>query len=287
MLTHTRELVTAAATAGHGVGAFNVITLEYVEAVLTGAESVGRPVILQISENAVTFHGGRLAPFAAAATALAATSAVPAALHLDHVTDVTLLHQAPACGFSSVMYDASALEYDDNVAATAAAADFCHRHGLWLEGELGAIGGKDGAHAPGVRTDPAEAARFVAATRLDALAVAVGSSHAMTTRTTTIDHDLVARLRAAVPVPLVLHGGSGVGDRELAAAIAHGLVKINVGTALNVALTRALRGALDAGAGVVDPRRYLAPARDAVARTVAETLLRLDPARLDAAPVPA
>ena len=100
--------------------------------------------------------------------------------------------------------------------ATALAADWAHENGLWLEAELGEVGGKDGAHAPGVRTDPAEAARYVGETGVDGLAVAVGSSHAMTARTAQLDHELIAALRDAVPVPLVLHGSSGVADDELA-----------------------------------------------------------------------
>ncbi|MDT4932711.1 MAG: fructose-bisphosphate aldolase, class, partial [Pseudonocardiales bacterium] len=126
-------------------------------------------------------------------------------------------------------------------------------------------------HAAGVRTDPVEAAAFVAATRIDALAVAVGSSHAMTTRTARLDHELIGRLRAAVPVPLVLHGSSGVPDVELRAAVTGGVGKVNVGTALNVAFTGAVRAGLTE-ASVTDPRKYLAPARDAMADVVAELL---------------
>ncbi len=146
-----------------------------------------------------------------------------------------------------------------------------------MEAELGEIGGKDGAHAPGVRTDPGEAAAFVAATGVDALAVAVGSSHAMTTRDARLDDDLIARLAAAVPVPLVLHGSSGVPDDGLASAVRHEMVKVNVATHLNAVLTRAVRDALDAEPALVDPRRYLGPGRDAVAAEVARRLLVLSP----------
>jgi fructose-bisphosphate aldolase class II len=170
------------------------------------------------------------------------------------------------------MFDASHLTYADNVVLTGSAAAFCHSHGLWLEGELGAIGGKDGAHTPGVRTDPGEAAGFAAATGLDALAVAVGSSHAMTSREAVLDLGLVETLRAAVEVPLVLHGASGVSFDNLAAATTRGLAKVNIGTALNVAYTRAVRDALHDDTAVVDPRRYLAGARVAVSRAVADAL---------------
>jgi fructose-bisphosphate aldolase class II len=171
-----------------------------------------------------------------------------------------------------VMFDASKLPYDDNVRATRDAAAWAHDHGLWLEAELGEVGGKDGAHAPGVRTDPREAADFVAATGVDALAVAVGSSHAMTTRTAVLDHELVRRLAEAVPVPLVLHGSSGVPPEELRRAVAHGMVKVNIGTALNIAYTSAVRRELDRDDRVVDPRKYLAPAREAMRAAVVELL---------------
>lgn len=255
------------------VGAFNVITIEHAEAIVTGAEAAGRPVILQISENAVRFHGGRLAPIAAAARAVAEASTVDVALHLDHVVSPALLRQAPEHGFGSVMVDASRLPFARNVETTRDAAAFAHRHGLWVEAELGAVGGKDGEppldpHAPGARTDPAEAAAYVKETGVDALAVAVGSTHAMTTRDAALDHALIAALRAAVPVPLVLHGSSGVPDDELRRAVAGGIAKVNIGTALNIAFTGAVREFLAGDATTVDPRRYLAPARDAMAAAV-------------------
>lgn len=172
------------------------------------------------------------------------------------------------------MFDASKLTYEDNVRATAEAVAWGHERGIWIEAELGKVGGKEGeapldAHAPGVRTDPDEAAAYVAATGVDALAVAVGSSHAMTERTAALDHELIGRLRDAVPVPLVLHGSSGVPDDEIRQAVAaSGMVKINVGTALNTAFTGAVRAHLAENTTGVDPRKYIAPGREAMAATV-------------------
>lgn len=267
-LTTTAQLVGAAQARGGGLPAFNVITLEHAEAIVRGAEQAGSPVVLQISENAVKFHGGSARAIAAATCAVAADAAIGVSVHLDHVEDVHLLHQTAALGLSSVMFDASTMAYDDNVTATKEAAEWAHEQGLYLEAELGKVGGKDGAHAPGVRTDPQEAAEFVAATGVDALAVAVGSSHAMTDRKASLDLDLIRALRAALPVPLVLHGSSGVPDAQLAAAVAAGMTKINIGTILNVAFTGAVRATLEDDA-IVDPRRYLAPARDATSSVVA------------------
>ncbi|MFD4872771.1 ketose-bisphosphate aldolase [Streptomyces sp. NPDC058420] len=272
-LVTTGELVTHAATTRSAVAAFNIITLEHVEAVIAGAESAESPVVLQVSENAVKFRYGRLLPLARAAVAAAERAAVPVALHLDHVQSDDLLRQAPGAGFSSVMYDAARLPYADNLAATRAAADWAHAQGLWIEAELGEVGGKNGespldAHAPGARTDPAQARAFVTDSGVDALAVAIGSSHAMTTRTATLDHDLLKRLAAGLEVPLVLHGSSGVPDDELAAAVAGGITKVNVGTALNQAMTGAIRTFLAAHPEAVDSRKYLSVGREAMAGAV-------------------
>jgi fructose-bisphosphate aldolase class II len=275
-LVATGALVADTVATGGGVAAFNVITLEHAEAIVSGAEAAGRPVILQISQNAVRWHAGRMRPLARAAAAVAEQATVPVSLHLDHVEDVALLEQAADAGFSSVMFDAGALPHDRNIASTAEAAVRGHRAGLWVEAELGYVGGKPdqpaSAHAAGVRTDPDEAAAYVSATGVDGLAVAVGSSHAMTTRSARLDTGLVERLRAAVPVPLVLHGSSGVPDDELRRAVTAGIVKVNVGTALNIAMTGAVRDVLGHDAALVDPRKYLGPARDAMAATVRSVL---------------
>ncbi len=286
-------LLRDAARAGTGVGAFNVILLEHAEALVAAAESAGVAVVLQISQNAVTYHGA-LAPILLGTLAVARASTAPVVVHLDHATRPDLVHEAVALGVGSVMYDGSALAYPDNVAATAAVAAACHAAGVAVEAELGEVGGKTngntggpaagaakssagaarpgGAHAPGARTDPAQAAEFVAATGVDSLAVAVGTRHAMTTTGAVLDLALVAALRAAVPVPLVLHGSSGVDDAGLQAVVAAGITKVNVGTRLNVALTRAVRAVLAADPALVDPRRYLAPARAAVCAEAAAVL---------------
>ena len=272
-LATTGELITRAAEARSAVAAFNIITLEHVEAVIAGAEAAGAPVVLQVSENAVKFRYGRLAPLARAAVAAAERADVPVALHLDHVQSDDLLRQAPGAGFSSVMYDAARLPYAENLAATRAATDWAHSQGLWIEAELGQVGGKDGslpldAHAPGARTDPDQGRDFVTRTGVDALAVAIGSVHAMTTRSAALDHVLLRRLSAALGVPLVLHGSSGVPDDGLVAAVADGIAKVNVGTALNVAMTSAIRTFLAAHPQAVDSRKYLSVGREAMAQEV-------------------
>ncbi|MEV6329218.1 class II fructose-bisphosphate aldolase [Streptomyces sp. NPDC051909] len=270
-LTPTADILGPAQAAGTGIGAFNVVQIEHAEAIVTGAERAGLPVILQISENTARYHGA-LAPTALASLAVARAAAVPVAVHLDHAESAELVAEAVELGFASVMFDASKLPYDANVSATRTMTELCHRADIWIEAELGAVGGKDGAHAPGVRTDPDEARAFAAATGVDALAVAVGSSHAMLTRDAALDFALIARLKAALDVPLVLHGSSGVADAGLAKAVAAGMTKVNISTHLNKLFTATVRERLEASPALADPRKYLGPARDAVAAEVARLL---------------
>jgi fructose-bisphosphate aldolase class II/tagatose 1,6-diphosphate aldolase GatY/KbaY len=272
MLVSLRELALAAQAAGVGLGAFNVIHLEHAEAFVRAAEQAGAPVVLQISENAVKYHGGDLAPLGRAALAVAERTDARVAVHLDHAEDVELVRRAVELGFSSVMYDGSLLPDAENREATRQVVALCHASGVDVEAELGEVGGKNGVHDPSARTSPTDAAAFVADTGVDLLAVAVGSSHAMTTRDASLDEELIARIRAAVAVPLVLHGSSGVSDEGMRRAIAAGMTKINVSTHLNKVFTGAVRDALAADPGLVDPRKWMAPARSAVEAEVQRLL---------------
>jgi fructose-bisphosphate aldolase class II len=282
-LTDTGSLVATAAARGNAVAAVNVITLEHAEAIVEAAVESGRSLVLQISENAIAYHRGAT-PVTRAVHALAEEATVPLAVHLDHLTDPDLVASAisgslrPLIG--SLMYDGGALPHTDNVAHTREVAEKAHAAGLWVEAELGYVGGKAdsplSAHAPGVRTDPDEAADYVATTGVDALAVAVGTSHAMTEQTALLDHGLISRLAERVPVPLVLHGSSGVPDDQLRLAVAAGVRKVNVGTALNAALTSSLRASLAADPTVVDPRRYLVHGRNSMRDSVLHLLDLLD-----------
>ena len=271
MLTPLRDVLVEAREAGRAVAAFNVIHLEHAEALTSAAEEVGLPVVLQISENTVTFHGS-LAPLAAATRVLAERASVPVVLHLDHAVSEPLVEEALGLGFTSVMFDGSRLDDAENRAVTRAVVQRCHAAGVSVEAELGEIGGKDGVHAPGVRTRPEEAAAFALDTGVDALAVAVGSSHAMTERTAELDLALIGDIRARVGVPLVLHGSSGVPDAGLVAAVRAGMTKINIATHLNSVFTAAVRSRLAQDPRLVDTRRYLGPAREAVQAEAARLL---------------
>ena len=256
-----------------GIGAFNVIQLEHAEAIVAGAEAANRPVIMQVSENTAAYHRS-LVPLALACLAVAEESSAEVVVHLDHATDAGLVRQAVALGVGSVMFDASAQPHASNVRSTREMTVEAHAAGVWVEAELGEIGGKDGVHAPGARTRPDEAATYVLETGVDALAVAVGSSHAMLTRDAELDHDLIAEIAAAVSVPLVLHGSSGVPDDGLRAAVELGMTKINIATHLNALMAAAVRGAL-LDERLIDPRKYLGPGREVVAAEVGRLLTLL------------
>lgn len=271
-LANLADVARACQAEKSGLGAFNVVQLETATTLVRAAESVDRPVVLQISENAVKYHDGQLAPLALACLEIARRSSVPVMVHLDHAKSPDLVWEAIDLGFSSVMYDGSELDYAENVASTARVVQRCHAADITVEAELGEVGGKDGVHAPGARTNPQEARDFVGATGVDLLAVAVGTSHQMTERSAELDLDLISDLAATVPVPLVLHGSSGVSDEGMVTAITAGMTKINVSTHLNVLFTEQVRDYLGANPQAVDPRKYIGAGNQAVEPEVARLL---------------
>jgi ketose-bisphosphate aldolase, class II len=274
MLADTAVLARDCAARKVGLAAFNVVLLDHAEAFVDAAENTGLPLVLQLSQNAVKYHGGRLRPLGRALIELAEASTVPVSVHLDHAESTDLCREAVELGFTSIMYDGSKLPDAQNRETTAEITAFAHEHGVSVEAELGEVGGKNGVHDPSARTNPEDAAKFVADTGVDLLAVAVGSSHAMATREAVLDNQLIAAIHELVPVPLVLHGSSGVPDEGMVAAIQAGMTKINVSTHLNVVFTQGVRQILDENPKIVDPRKYVGPSTHLVQEEV-ERLMRL------------
>jgi fructose-bisphosphate aldolase class II len=271
MLARTQDLLEAAMRSypRYGVLAFNVIGLEHAEAIVQGAEAERAPVILQISQNAVRYRIGTLEPLVAACRELAIASSAPVALHLDHATTHALCERAAGAGMSSIMFDASSASHQRNIEITATEVRWAHGLGLAIEGELGIVGGKDGAVTSlAGMTDPQAAASYVAATGVDSIAVAVGTEHGMTEQVVALDFGRISDLREAVNVPLVLHGSSGVPDEALVEAVQRGIVKVNLATQLNVAFTGAIRRYLNDNTQVTDPRAYGAVGRAAIEEVV-------------------
>lgn len=252
----------------------NVIGFEHAEAFIAAAEKSGKGLILQLSENAVKYRGA-LGPIASALLVMAEQSKAKIALMLDHATDSQLAEQAIAIGFTAIMFDASKLPPEQNMAETRRIVELAKQRGVFVEAELGEIGGKDGVHAPGVRTNSADAKSFVEQTGVDALAVAVGSSHAMVEKVAELDFELIRQLAAEVSVPLVLHGSSGVAVADLQKAATSGIRKINIGTEFNSVMTNAIKTQFETTPNLIDPRKYLGPAREAMQATTESYLDRL------------
>lgn len=258
----------------YAIGAFNINNLEFLQAVMTAAEAEGAPVIVQASQGALKYAG--LESLVSLVRVAAGKSPVPVALNLDHGTDFAVIMSCIRGGFTSVMVDGSKLPYEENVALVRKVVEVAHAVGVSVEAELGRIMGVEEqvqvTAAEAAFTDPEEAARFVEATGVDALAVAVGTAHGIYQREPHLDLDRLASLEALVPVPLVLHGASGVPDDQIQAAIARGVRKINIDTDLRQAFVQGLREILAAKPDEIDPRKILGPARDKVEAVVRQKM---------------
>lgn len=257
----------------YAVGAFNVHNMEYTQGVISAAEAEKAPVILMIGAPMIKYFG--LGWMAAIGRYAAESASIPVALHLDHSRDFELIKRAIGCGFSSVMIDGSGLSFDDNVEVTKEVVEFASKAGVSVEGELGAIGGKEDnvETLAGKLTDPEEAREFVLATGVDALAVAIGNCHGLYKGEPNLDLERLASIERAAKCPLVLHGGSDLPDDQVQEAIRHGIRKVNVATELKIAFRHGVEEALATSDSFEVPD-VLVPARKAV-RELTQTKIRL------------
>jgi fructose-bisphosphate aldolase, class II len=262
---------------GYAIGAFNANSLEQMQAIVGAAREECAPVVIQISRRALLYIGAGNLEIGLRYTAQMGRVAcesvgVPVILHLDHGSEDDVI-KAIAGGFSSVMFDGGDLPYEANIRQTRWLCEQAHAAGVSFEAELGEVPrlGVEGS-SEGVLTDPAEAAEFVALTGVDALAVALGSVHAMRRKEVELDFARLDAISAAVAVPLVLHGSSGVTDASILQGIRRGLAKVNVATQLNQAFTDTVRAYLEQNPEDVDPRKYLNPARSAMQESVRERI---------------
>jgi fructose-bisphosphate aldolase class II len=264
---------------GWAVGAFNANTLEQAQAIVLAAQEEAAPAIIQVSHRALTYIGNGneiqgLKYIADIGKIAAESVTVPVALHLDHGTEREVL-QALALGFTSVMFDGDGLSFEENIAITKRLCEVAHSVGACMEAEVGEVpkpDGKEFDEAAIAFTQPDEAAQFADATGIDTLAVALGSVHGLKTKQISLDLERLDEIRNRVSIPLVLHGSSGVSDHDIKQGIAMGLCKVNVATQLNQAFTGAICDVLNRDDEVVDPRKYLGPARVAQSEIVRERI---------------
>ncbi|MBR6360204.1 MAG: class II fructose-bisphosphate aldolase [Clostridia bacterium] len=265
----TKEMLKSAQAGGYAAGAFNVENLEMIQAVISAAEKENSPVIIQTTPGTLAYAPPEA--FAGAVRALAEKSAVPVALHLDHGNSFELAARCRDAGYSSVMIDGSLLPFEENAALSESVVKEVSP--LPVEAELGTVGGKEDTHSADVSyTDPAAAAEFVSRTGIDSFAPAVGTAHGVYKAEPKLNLALLDEIRAAVSVPLVLHGTSGVPDETVRECIKRGICKVNYATELRITFSGAVRKALSDMPDAFDPKKYLGEGRAAVENRVRELI---------------
>ncbi|MBD8500460.1 class II fructose-1,6-bisphosphate aldolase [Paenibacillus sp. SC116] len=273
-LVSMNEFLPKAKANKFAVGQFNINNLEFVQAITEAGMLENSPLIFGVSEGALKYMG--IEYTVAMAEAAAKKSGLPIALHLDHGSTFEVAMKCIRAGFSSVMFDGSHHAYEDNIRLTKEVVKAAHAMGVSVEGELGTIGGTeddltvDEAHAQ--LADPEEAIRFYEETGVDALAIAVGTAHGMYKGEPKLHFDIMEAVTSKIPVPIVLHGGSGVPDDAITKAVACGVGKINVNTENQVSFTKTIRESLAKQETVYDPRKYLTPARESIVEVVREKI---------------
>jgi fructose-bisphosphate aldolase class II len=230
-----KEIIACSRNQGIGVGMFNIVNLEFAEAIFDAAQETGLPVMLGIPERFTHFYSGPA--MVAACRKLIERSTTPVAIHLDHGKTFEGVLSALQAGMSSVMFDGSTLPYEENVRKTAEIVKVAHAFGVEVEGELGYIGraGTDELNADNF-TRPEQAVDFVERTGVDALAVAIGNQHGQYKGVPKLDFDRLQAIRDKVDCGLVLHGGSGIADTDFVKAIRYGINKVNIYTAMDTAV---------------------------------------------------
>ncbi len=259
--------------------AFNTMNLETTLGIISAAEEMNTPVILETSEGAIKYAG--LETLYEIMATLAVKAKVPIALHMDHGKNAEQLKRGIELGYSSVMIDHSGLSFEENVRDTKAMVEFAHNEGAWVQGEIGRMRGSEDwvsvSDEEALLTDPSEAKRFFEATGVDTLASSVGTIHGIIKMSgkvqAHVDIERIQKIREAVPnVPLVLHGASGVPDDVIEKAIQAGIAIINIDTELRIGFTHELRVFLASHPDEVDPRKYLNPAIEGVKQVAMKKL---------------
>lgn len=274
MLVAPHKLIAKAFNMHYALGAFNAYNLEGVQAIISAAEELKSPVIVQASEGAIEYAG--IMELAAIVKSLAERLVVPIVLHLDHGKSLEMAQDSIEAGFTSVMIDASLKDFQENIRITKEVVEYAHDRGVWVEAEIGTMLGAEGAlklkGAPApeqMLTEPKEARRFAEETGVDVLAVAVGTIHGAFTGQEYIRFELLKRIENLLPeMPLVIHGASGLAPEQLKEASATNVCKVNVDTELRIAFMRAANAYVSEKHDKVDPREMLGRAREAVREEV-------------------
>ena len=273
-LVSMTEMLKKAKEGHYAVGQFNINNLEWTQAVLQAAVENNSPIILGVSEGAGKYMGGPVAVVGMVNGLLEAMDVkVPVALHLDHGSSVDVCKQYIDAGFSSVMFDHSHYPIDENIALTKEVVAYAHPKNVSVEAEVGTVGGTEDGVTGGIKyADLEECKRMVSEGQVDALAAALGSVHGTYAGEPVLGFDEMLAISEATGAPLVLHGGSGIPEFQIKKAIERGHAKINVNTELQQQWTVAVRAKLAADSEVYDPRKVIAPGKEAIVKTTKEIM---------------
>ncbi len=261
-----KELLTDAQRKRYAIGAFNTNNMEIVQAIVEAAVEERAPVILQASQGALRYAG--IDYIMGLVRAAEKSADIPIVMHLDHGTDFNQVMLCLRKGFTSVMFDGSKKPLEENIAATRKVVEVAHAMGVSVEAELGKIGGTEddvtvSEHEASL-TIPAEAERFCAETKVDALAVAIGTAHGAYKGEPKLDFARLREIRKLVDTPLVLHGASGVPEEAVKRSIDYGICKVNIDTNIRQAFTKGVKEFIMENPSVFDPRKILGPAKEAM-----------------------
>ena len=266
MYVSAGKMLSDARRGGYAVGAFNFENMEMALAIVSAAEELGAPCILQTTPSTLRYASPEM--YRAIAFAAAESVKVPVACHLDHGDSPELAFRAVAAGYSSVMIDGSALPFEENIETVKRVTGYCIPRGIPVEAELGKVGGKeDDLVADNAYTDPDDAYRFAKETGITSLAVAIGTAHGIYRGIPVLDVDRLSAINEKLDplgLPLVLHGASGLTAAQVTECVKRGICKVNFATELRQAYTAAVRDLLGKDGGVYDPKKYGKPAMAAV-----------------------
>ncbi|MCG7408458.1 ketose-bisphosphate aldolase [Paenibacillus sp. ACRRX] len=265
-LISSTVMLQAAREQRFAITAFNVHTLEMLQAVVDAAEEMSAPLILQTTVGTVKHLGPEY--IVAAAQTAAKLANIPISLHLDHCTDYSLIVKCIRAGYTSVMIDASMHPYEDNVRRTLEVVKVAQAAGVNVEAELGKVGGVEDdivvEDEDARLAVPEECLRFVEETGVPTLAPAIGTAHGIYKGEPHIAFGRLEEIQRIVSVPLVLHGGSGIPEEQVKRCVKLGMSKMNVATELRIAFSNAIKAVFDANPDENDPRKYMVPAKAAV-----------------------
>lgn len=274
-LINANQVLQHADRHGYAVGAFNVVNLEFLNGILEAAEAKRSPIILMIAE--VHFKYVDIEQITPAIEHMASRASVPVVLGLDHGESVETIVRAIRCGFSSVMFDGSKLPFEENVNQASLVVQIAHAVGVSVEAELGRVGGAEGAEGLAVAheeffTDPEQAGEFVRRTGIDALAIAIGNAHGLYKGTPKLDFDRLEAIKKLVPVPLVLHGGSGIPDEDFRKAVQLGISKINFFTEMSREAVNKVRRMLEQNGKLIGLQDLMLGATETIREVVEDRL---------------